>query len=135
MTELTVSTSQPEQFLDITSTVQSVVSAQGIPTGLCTVFVPHTTAGITIQENADPAVVRDLLDALRRVIPQNDSNYRHAEGNTAAHFKASLLGSSIQVLVEDGRLQLGTWQALYFCEFDGPRTRKVWVTVSRALQG
>lgn len=135
MTELTVSTSQPEQFLDITSTVQSVVSAQGISTGLCTVFVPHTTAGITIQENADPAVVKDLLYALRQVIPQNDSNYRHAEGNTAAHLKASLLGSSIQVLVEDGRLQLGTWQALYFCEFDGPRTRKVWVTVSRALQG
>ena len=133
MTELTVSTIQTAQFIDITGAVQQAVSAAGILAGVCTVFVPHTTAGITIQENADPDVVTDLLYALEQVVPQNNSHYRHAEGNTAAHVKASLLGSSVNVLVQAGRLQLGTWQALYFCEFDGPRTRKVWVTVSPTL--
>ena len=133
MTEITVTTRSTAQFSDITSAVQRAVSAAGIAAGVCTVFVPHTTAGITIQENADPDVVADLLDVLQQVVPQQDPNYRHAEGNTAAHVKASLLGSSVNVLVEAGRLQLGTWQAIYFCEFDGPRTRKVWVTVTGAL--
>jgi len=133
MIEITVTTSQTAQFSDITSAVQRAVSAAGIAAGVCTVFVPHTTAGITIQENADPAVVADLLYALQRVVPPHDPNYRHAEGNTAAHVKASLLGSSVNVLVQAGRLQLGTWQAIYFCEFDGPRTRKVWVTIAAAL--
>ena len=132
MTEITVTTSQAGQFSDITSAVQRAVSAAGIAAGVCTVFVPHTTAGITIQENADPDVVADMLYALQQIVPQHDPNYRHTEGNTAAHVKASLLGSSVNVLVEAGRLQLGTWQAIYFCEFDGPRTRKVWVTVTGA---
>ncbi len=133
MTEITVTTRSTAQFSDITSAVQRAVSAAGIAAGVCTVFVPHTTAGITIQENADPDVVADMLYALQQVVPQHDPNYRHAEGNTAAHVKASLLGSSVNVLVQAGRLQLGTWQAIYFCEFDGPRTRKVWVTVTGAL--
>ena len=132
MTEFGVTTSQSAQWVDITAAIQRVVSATRVPDGLCTAFVPHTTAGITIQENADPAVVTDLLYALDKTVPHHDPNYRHAEGNTAAHLKASLLGSSVSVLVKDGRLQLGTWQAVYFCEFDGPRTRKVWVTVSQA---
>ena len=129
MTELTVTTCQPAQFLNITGEVQRAVSAAGIKNGLCTIFVPHTTAGITIQENADPDVVIDLLYALDKAVPLRDAHYRHAEGNTAAHVKASLLGSSVNVLVQAGRLRLGTWQAIYFCEFDGPRTRQVWVTI------
>ena len=130
MTELTVVTHQPAEFIDITGDVQRVVSDTGIKDGLCTVFVSHTTAGITIQENADPDVVTDMLYALDKAVPLCDSHYRHAEGNTAAHVKASLLGSSVNVLMKSGRLQLGTWQAIYFCEFDGPRNRQVWVTIN-----
>jgi len=129
MTELTVATLQPAQFIDITGAVQRAISATGVTDGVCTVFVPHTTAGITIQENADPDVVTDMLYALDQVVPLRNSHYRHAEGNSAAHVKASLLGSSVTALIKAGRLQLGTWQALYFCEFDGPRTRQVWVTI------
>ncbi len=129
MTELTVATSKAAQLVDITGKVQQAVTAAGGKDGLCTVFVPHTTAGITIQENADPDVVTDLLYALDKAVPLRDPHYRHAEGNTAAHVKASLLGSSVNVLVQAGRLQLGTWQAIYFCEFDGPRTRQVWVSI------
>ena len=129
MTVLTVATLQPAQFIDITGAVQRVVNEAGVKDGVCTVFVPHTTAGITIQENADPDVVTDLLYALDKVVPLRDPHYRHAEGNTAAHVKASLLGSSVNAVVQTGRLQLGTWQGIYFCEFDGPRNRQVWVTV------
>ena len=129
MTELTVTTSQPAQFIDITGEVQRAVTSAGVKDGVCTVFVPHTTAGITIQENADPDVVTDMLYALNKTVSLRDAHYRHAEGNTAAHVKASLLGSSVNVLVKSSRLCLGTWQAIYFCEFDGPRTRQVWVTI------
>ena len=129
MKEFTVQTTQPAQFLDITGKVQQAVSAAVVNDGLCTVFIPHTTAGITIQENADPDVVTDMLYALDKAVPLRDSHYRHAEGNTAAHMKASLLGSSVNVLVQAGRLRLGTWQGIYFCEFDGPRTRQVLVTI------
>jgi len=129
MTELTVATHQSAELIDITGEVQHAVIAAGVKDGLCTIFVPHTTAGITIQENADPDVVTDMLYALDKAVPLCDSHYRHAEGNTAAHVKASLLGSSVNVLVKSGRLKLGTWQAIYFCEFDGPRTRQVWVTI------
>ena len=129
MKEFTVQTTQPAQFLDITGKVQQAVSAAVVNDGLCTVFIPHTTAGITIQENADPDVVTDMLYALDKAVPLRDPHYRHAEGNTAAHVKASLLGSSVNVLVQAGRLRLGTWQGIYFCEFDGPRTRQVLVTI------
>jgi len=95
--------------------------------GVCTVFVPHTTAGITINENADPDVVADMIYALDQAVPWTSPRYRHGEGNTAAHVKASLMGNNVQVPVRGGRLQFGTWQAIYLCEFDGPRTRKVWV--------
>jgi secondary thiamine-phosphate synthase enzyme len=102
------------------------VSNSGIKKGVVTVFVPHTTAGITINENADPDVVSDMANALEQAVPWK-ANYRHSEGNAAAHAKASLMGSSVQVLVEEGLLRLGTWQAIYFCEFDGPRSRDVWI--------
>lgn len=116
------------QFVDITREVQEVVSDSGISTGICTVFVPHTTAGVTINENADPDVTRDIIDTLGRLIPK-DPSYRHSEGNSDAHVKASMMGFSVQVFVEKGKLLLGTWQAIYFCEFDGPRMRNVFVRV------
>jgi len=129
MQSLSVRTQQHTQFVDITRAVQSSVSAQGVKDGVVTVFVPHTTAGITINENADPDVVSDLAEALERAVPWN-ARYNHSEGNAAAHVKASLMGSSVQAIVENGLLRLGTWQAIYFCEFDGPRSRNVWVIVN-----
>ena len=113
---------------DITSQVQDSVSRSGVRSGLCTVFVPHTTAGITINENADPDVVSDMLGEVNRIV-RFDGNYAHAEGNSAAHIKASMFGFSVQVIIEDGRLQLGIWQGIYFCEFDGPRNRKVYIKI------
>lgn len=126
MKSLTVSTQEHTEFADITRRVEEAVSDLGIKDGVVTVFVPHTTAGITINENADPDVMADVKTVLDRIVPLR-GGYRHVEGNAAAHVKASLMGSSVRVIVKSGRLQLGTWQAIYFCEFDGPRTRKVWV--------
>ena len=116
------------QFIDITSRINDTVRSSGIGEGICTVFVPHTTAGVTINENADPSVVRDMLMELEKVIPFID-HYSHLEGNSAAHIKASLMGSSAQIVVSAGVLSLGTWQGVYFCEFDGPRRRSVRVQV------
>ena len=116
------------QFIDITSEVQKTVRAAGITHGLCTVFVPHTTAGVTVNENADPSVVRDMLMELEKIVPFDD-RYAHREGNSAAHIKASLVGSTVQLIVDAGRVSLGTWQGIYFCEFDGPRRRSVQVQV------
>lgn len=126
MKELSIRTRERTEFVDITAQVQAAVAALGTPTGAITVFVPHTTAGITINENADPDVVADIKAVLDGQVPWKGP-YRHGEGNSAAHVKASLMGSSVRVLVENGRLQLGTWQAVYFCEFDGPRQRQVWI--------
>lgn len=116
------------QFIDVTDEVQDAVRTQGIANGVVTVFVPHTTAGVTINENADPDVVSDMLMVLERMVPWV-GGYAHGEGNTAAHVKASLMGSSVSVIIENGRLCLGTWQSIYFCEFDGPRKRKLWVSI------
>jgi len=127
--ELTVKTGEHTQFVEITERVQEVVTESGVREGMCVCFVPHTTAGITINENADPDVVRDMIYALEKAVPWNDAQYRHGEGNSAAHVKSSMMGHSVQVLVRGGKLQFGTWQGIYFCQFDGPRTRKVWVTV------
>ncbi len=121
---INVRTNQGQQFIDITSQVRSFVEQEGLQDGFVVVYVPHTTAGVTINENADPSVVRDLIATLNKVFPVQ-GDYTHLEGNSHAHIKASLLGSSCLVPVEDGRLQLGTWQGIYFCEFDGPRQRKV----------
>ena len=125
---LSVRTSSRTQFVDITRDVQEAVSATGVSDGICTVYVPHTTAGVTINENADPDVTRDIMDTLERLVPR-DAGYRHAEGNADSHVKASLMGCSVNVLVDGGRLVLGTWQGIYFCEFDGPRDRQVYVRV------
>ena len=116
-----------EGFIDITGQVRKIVAAGNVQNGLCQIFVPHTTAGVTINENADPDVVTDMLAALGKMVP--DLHYRHSEGNSPAHVKSSLVGCSITVPISEGRLCLGTWQGIYFCEFDGPRTRKVWVNL------
>ena len=116
-----------EGFIDITGQVRKIVAAGNVQNGLCQIFVPHTTAGVTINENADPDVVTDMLAALGKMVPE--LHYRHSEGNSPAHVKSSLVGCSITVPISEGRLCLGTWQGIYFCEFDGPRTRKVWVNL------
>ena len=119
---------QPQNFYNITSYVREVVSESGINDGICTVFCPHTTAGITINENADPDVVRDMLLGLDKAFPDRPE-FRHMEGNSSAHLKSSCVGSSATVIIKNGQLLLGTWQGIYFCEFDGPRTRKFYVKV------
>jgi secondary thiamine-phosphate synthase enzyme len=129
MNEITVQSKSRTGFIDVTSAVQQFADGTGMKDGLVTVFVPHTTAGVTINENADPDVTADMETVLDRMVPW-DGGYRHSEGNTAAHVKASLMGSSVQVIVKDGKLRLGTWQSIYFCEFDGPRTRKIWLKES-----
>jgi secondary thiamine-phosphate synthase enzyme len=126
MKSFSIRTQKHTQFLNITREVQSAASELAITNGIATVFIPHTTAGVTINENADPDVTSDMDDALERAAPWQ-ANYKHSEGNAAAHVKASIMGSTVQVIVKDGRLQLGVWQAIYFCEFDGPRLRNVWV--------
>jgi len=123
-----VNTSNRTEMLDITAEVERVVQESNLKEGLCIIFVPHTTAAVTINENADPDVLVDILQELEKVIPFND-DYRHLEGNSAAHIKSSLIGSSISVIIENGHLKLGTWQGIIFCEFDGPRTRDVWIKI------
>lgn len=129
MIELTVPTRSAEEMQDITRDVQQAVDRLGVRDGLCTVFVPHTTAAVTINENADPDVPHDLVLGLGEIV-RDLPGFRHAEGNSAAHLKSSLVGCSAQVLIQGGRLALGTWQSLFFCEFDGPRTRKLWVSAT-----
>ena len=115
-------------MIDITQDVKRVLKASGAQQGVCTIYAPHTTGAVAIQENADPDVVRDMVMELNKIVPFED-DYRHASGNSAAHIKSALIGASQTVPVADGQLQLGRWQGLYFCEFDGPRSRKVTVTV------
>jgi secondary thiamine-phosphate synthase enzyme len=124
-----VRTDRHEQWIDITDRVTAALTKAGLREGLANVFVPHTTAGVTINENADPDVVHDVLAALDRAVPPRADFYRHGEGNSAAHVKSSLVGCSLNVPVRAGRLVLGTWQGIYFCEFDGPRTRHVHVSI------
>ena len=128
--QLTVISSDKTQLIDITSQIQDKIKTQGVENGLCVIFVPHTTAGITINENADPAVASDMLNVLNTVIPR-DLDYKHAEGNSPAHVKATVVGASETIIIENGKLDLGTWQGIYFCEFDGPRTRRVLVKLLR----
>ena len=125
---LNVKTPSRNAMVDITPEVAQKVRDSGVVNGICILFVPHTTAGITINENADPSVKRDILMELDKLVPLDDG-YEHGEGNSAAHIKSSLFGSSQLVPVEDGRLVLGTWQGILFCEFDGPRNRKVLCSV------
>ncbi|MDD5502824.1 MAG: secondary thiamine-phosphate synthase enzyme YjbQ [Candidatus Thermoplasmatota archaeon] len=123
--EFQIRTRQHNEMIDITAEVESIVEKSGTANGICLVFCPHTTAGLTINENADPSVRRDILTELSKIVPENDPDYSHSEGNSAAHVKASLISSSVQIIIENGRLLLGTWQGIYFCEFDGPRERKI----------
>ncbi len=127
LTQYTLQT-EPEGFTEITQTVQAALAKSGVQDGLCVVYCPHTTAGITINENADPDVVCDMLLGLSRAYPARPE-FRHAEGNSPAHLKASAIGSSVTVIVQNGRLVLGTWQGIYCCEFDGPRSRRFYVKV------
>lgn len=130
---LTLKTQAKQEILDITERLQRALREEGMQNGVVVLFVPHTTAAITINENADPAVKEDLLTALNKLVPAGP-HYKHAEGNAHAHIKASLLGHSVTIPIEDGKLQLGTWQGVLFCEFDGPRTRELWLTVCAAPQ-
>ena len=123
---LQVKTRSRTDMMDITSMVQKEISDMGFDDGVCMVYVPHTTAGITINEGADPAVCQDIMAKLNELVPR-DAGYRHMEGNSDSHIKASFMGSSVVILVEKGRLVLGTWQKIYFCEFDGPRSRRVYI--------
>ncbi len=126
--QIRVRTNSRTEFVDITQPVQRLVSESGVRSGVCYIYVPHTTAAVTINENTDPNVGRDILKELNKVIPFDD-NYGHTEGNSAAHIKSSIIGVSKAMMVEEGRLALGTWQAVFFCEFDGPRERQVFVKV------
>ncbi|MDD4956034.1 MAG: secondary thiamine-phosphate synthase enzyme YjbQ [Candidatus Omnitrophica bacterium] len=125
-----VDSGKKEELIDITGPVREVISASGVSGGVCHVFIPHTTAGVTINENADPDVRLDIIKGLGTIVPENE-DYRHCEGNSPAHIKASIMGSSIQVMIEQARPLLGTWQGIYLCEFDGPRSRKVYVKIIR----
>ena len=126
MKEISVQTHSRFEMIDITAAVRNAAHEEKIESGIVLVYTPHTTAAVTINENADPDVPRDILAALDRAFPLS-ANYRHAEGNSAAHVKSSLVGASEMIIIENGRLVLGTWQSIFFCEFDGPRTRKVMV--------
>ena len=128
--ELTISTAARDVLVDITEKVETAVQSSGYTgDGMLHVYVPHTTAGVTINEGADPAVIRDILAALARAVPR-DAGYHHIEGNSDAHIKTSLIGNMVAVPVHQGRLRLGTWQHIYLAEFDGPRTRRVWLSLS-----
>jgi len=126
--KLSVRTTSRVEMVDITSQIQELVRQSGVEEGVCHLFEAHTTAGLTINENADPSVQADILMVLNRIISDQEA-YRHLEGNSPAHIKASLMGAQLSVLVSNGRLLLGTWQGIYLCEFDGPRTRKVHIKI------
>lgn len=126
--QFTVRTSSHTQMLDITGQIQKIVAESGVRDGLCVVFIPHTTAAVTVNENADPDVQTDFMKEINKIVPWEDG-YFHAEGNSAAHLKASMMGFSETLLIDGGKLLLGTWQGIYFLEYDGPRTRKVYVKI------
>lgn len=126
-----VETHNHNEMVDITVEVQHIVKGSGVKEGVCMVYIPHTTAGVTINENADPSVRHDILMACSKLIPEHDREYRHSEGNSAGHIKSTLFGSSVHLIIDRGRVVLGTWQGVYFCEFDGPRRRHVHVKIMK----
>ena len=130
MLQLTIKTHDRTEMIDVTGRVQDALTTAGCQDGICMLYVPHTTAGITINESADPSVRKDILMVLNQMVPWQ-ADYKHLEGNSAAHIKSSLMGASQFVGVEKGRLVLGTWQGVFFCEFDGPRTRKLQIKFIR----
>ena len=131
VSQFSVRTGSNVEFVNITAQVSKTVSDSGIQEGLCIVFIPHTTAAVTINESADPAVISDIAMEINKIVPFSDG-YRHMEGNSAAHIKSSLFGVSSQIPIVDGRLMLGTWQGIFFCEFDGPRNRKVHIKLLKS---
>jgi secondary thiamine-phosphate synthase enzyme len=128
ISKVDIKTHSREEFQDITRTVREIVGESGVASGVCYIFVPHTTAGVTVNEHADPSVVEDIIAQLDKMVPQHGS-YRHLEGNSPAHIKASLMGDSEALFIEDGKIVLGTWQGIFFCEFDGPRSRHLLVKI------
>lgn len=130
MKTLTINTSSRCELVDITSRVAGIILQEKISGGVCLLFSPHTTAGLTINENADPCVKNDIINHLEKLVPAG-KNFSHLEGNSDSHIKASLMGFSLNVIIEQGKLVLGTWQGIYFCEFDGPRSRKVYLKIIR----
>ena len=129
MERINLKTAKRIDLIDITDEVQNIVSKSKVKEGICFIFCPHTTAGLTINENADPSVRRDIINTLNKLVPEN-VGYSHTEGNADSHIKSSLFGSSLVVFVESGQLAFGTWQGIYFCESDGPRSREVWVKLA-----
>ena len=128
MYTIEIYTTAHSDMVDITNKINTVIQNSNVKEGICVIYVPHTTAAVIINENADPSVKRDILSALNKIIPWNDK-YTHMEGNSAAHIKASIIGSDRTILIHDGALALGTWQGIFFCEFDGPRSRKIFVEI------
>lgn len=126
MHEIEINTTEKVHFVDITQKIENAVNNAKTKNGICIVFIPHTTAAVTINENADPDVSTDMIKEINKIVPFSD-NYRHFEGNSAAHIKSSMIGVSETIIIENGKLKLGRWQGIYLCEFDGPRRRKVWV--------
>ncbi len=131
METFTVRTTAHAQFVNIDQEINKIIAGSGVRDGVCRAFVPHTTAGITINENADPDVVKDILSSLDRLVPWTN-HYAHTEGNSAAHIKAAMMGFSQTMFIQNGAMALGTWQSVFFCEFDGPRSRQVWVEITPA---
>jgi len=129
---ISIRTNSRVELIDITDRVQAIVTKSKIKDGVCLVFCPHTTAGLTINENADPSVRKDIVNALNKLIPAN-AGYAHIEGNADSHIKSSLFGSSLTVFIEGGQIAFGTWQGIYFCESDGPRSREAWVKVMKEI--
>jgi secondary thiamine-phosphate synthase enzyme len=128
MEKINIKTNSRIELVGITDRIQAIVSKSKVKAGICFVFCPHTTAGLIINENADPSVRRDIINTLNKLVPEN-AGYAHTEGNADSHIKSSLFGSTLTIFIEDGRLAFGTWQGIYFCESDGPRSREVWIKV------
>lgn len=131
MDKFIISTSAKSIMINITSNVREIIDDKGFRDGICYIYIPHTTAGITINENADPDVTSDMIMELSKIVPYQD-NYMHLEGNSAAHIKTSMIGSAVSIFIEKGNLLLGTWQGIFLCEFDGPRERQVWVKLLKS---
>lgn len=131
MEKIDIRSSKRKEMIDITESISSVVERSGIKSGICFIFVPHTTCGITINENADPSVKHDILSFLCKTVPE-DSKYTHTEGNSDAHIQATIVGQTLSLIIENDKIQIGTWQGIFLCEFDGPRTRSIWIKIIKA---
>jgi secondary thiamine-phosphate synthase enzyme len=128
MEKITIQTRKRNDFVEITDRIEDIVKSKNVKSGICFIFVPHTTCGLTINENADISVRKDIIDKLSEIVPE-DGDYSHMEGNSDSHIKSTIVGHSLSIFIENNSLQLGTWQGIFLCEFDGPRTREVWVKI------